>query len=61
MQLESESPGAAGTATGAGMSKRALRHSPDTAIAPAGQRLPVLIARHIGRAYFASLAAGGAP
>lgn len=59
MQPEMESPAGQGGAF-AGLSKRALGHSPDTATAPAGQRLPTLIARHIGRAYLAALAAGGA-
>lgn len=58
MQLEMESPAELGGAF-AGMSKRALGHSPNTATTPAGQRLPALIARHIGRDYLAALAAGG--
>ena len=60
MQPEMEWPGAGATATGPGMSKLALRPSPDTATVLAGQRLPALIARHIGRDYLAALAAGGA-
>jgi hypothetical protein len=60
MQPEIERPGAGGAATGPGMSKRALGHFPLTATVPAEQRLPVLIARHIGRDYLAALAASGA-
>lgn len=58
MQPEMESPAGLGGAF-ADLSKRALGHSPNTATAPAGQRLPALIDRHIGRDYLAALAAGG--
>lgn len=61
MQPETERPGAGATATGPGVSKRALGHSPNIATAPTGQRLPALIARHIGSDHLAALAAGGAP
>ena len=55
--LHSESPAAEWTANGAVFSVVA-EHLPNTATVPTGQRLPALIARHIGRDYLAALAAG---
>lgn len=59
MQPDMESPAGMGGAF-AELPKRALGHSANIATAPAEQRIPALIARHIGRDYLAVLAVGGA-
>ncbi len=56
--LEMESPAVQGRAFG-GVFSSAAERSLTIATTPAEQRLPALIARHIGRDYFAALAAGG--
>jgi hypothetical protein len=53
-----ESPAVQGRAFG-GVFSSAAERSLTIATTPAEQRLPALIARHIGRDYFAALAAGG--
>lgn len=55
--LQMESPGALAGATGAGMFSIAAEHFPDTATRPAGQRLPAMLALHIGDGWLAGWAA----
>jgi hypothetical protein len=56
--LEMESPAGQGGAFAGVFSSQAER-SLTTATAPAGQRLPRLIARHLGGAFLAEWTAGG--
>jgi hypothetical protein len=56
--LEMESPAVQGRAFG-GVFSSAAERSLTTATGPAGQRLPALIARHLGGAFLAEWAAGG--